>query len=278
MKNRVRQIFQKEKGIVIGALHFPPLPGYAGFPGIEVALRNAIADLRAFEKGGVDGVILENNYDVPHREKVDPTTTIVMAVLGEKLRAKTKLPLGVSVLWNDFQTALSLAKILNLQFIRVPVFVDTVRTKYCTIKGNPKEVVKVRKKLSAEHIALLTDIHVKHSVLLSKKSITSSAQYAIKNKSDMIIITGKWTGDSPKDDELLMVRNIIGEFPILLGSGISKDNVNDLLQYANGVIVSTSLKEGKSRKDEINIKGWDQRIDAKKVKEFVENVRYTNNL
>ena len=44
-----------------------------------------------------------------------------MTFIGEKLRKATKLPLGISVLWNDYDAALSIAKILNLQFIRIPL-------------------------------------------------------------------------------------------------------------------------------------------------------------
>ncbi len=67
---KLDKIFKKTNNIVIGAIHFPPLLGYPDFPGLDVCLKNAIDDLRAFEKGGVDGVIIENNYDIPHKEKV----------------------------------------------------------------------------------------------------------------------------------------------------------------------------------------------------------------
>ena len=55
------KIFKKRKNIIIGAIHFPPLLGYKDFPGLDVALKNAFADLRALETGGADGVIFENN-------------------------------------------------------------------------------------------------------------------------------------------------------------------------------------------------------------------------
>ena len=66
----LKTIFNKDKNIVIGAVHFPPLSGYADFPGLEVALQNALVDIRAFEAGGADAIIIENNYDIPHTEFV----------------------------------------------------------------------------------------------------------------------------------------------------------------------------------------------------------------
>ncbi|MFH0890469.1 MAG: BtpA/SgcQ family protein [Candidatus Liptonbacteria bacterium] len=268
-KNRLNNIFGKKGGVIIGAIHFPPLLGYPDFPGFEMALKNAINDLRALEKGGVDGIIFENNYDIPHSPKVSQETVACMLYLGSKLREMTKLPMGVDVLWNDYRVALSIAKILNLQFIRIPVFVDKVKTDCGIIRGNPKDVVGFRKNIGADNVAIFTDIHVKHSKLLSRHNIISSAKLAIKNHSDGLILTGNWTGQAPDMEELKTVRRAVGDFPILIGSGTDAKNVRALFEYANGAIVSTSLKEGTTRKGEVNVKGYGQRISHKKTESLV---------
>ncbi len=265
-------IFKKGKNIVIGAVHFPPLLGYKEFPGFDVALKNAIADLRAFESGGVDGVIFENNYDIPHKTTVDAPIISSMTFLGQELRKATRLPLGISVLWNDYKTALSIAKILNLQFIRVPVFIDKVRTDYGIVNGDPKKVIDFRKSIGAEKVALFTDIHVKHATLLSRYDLITSAKMAIKNKSDALIITGKWTGNAPNILEAEMLRKKIGSFPVLIGSGIDENNIKELFKFTNGAIVSTSLKKGAEKSGEINIKSCRQRVDINKVKRLVRRL------
>jgi len=61
--------------------------------------------------------------------------------------------------------------------------------------------------------------------------------------------------------------------PLLIGSGANKDNVKNLLQYANGIIVSTSLKKGRVKPKEVNVKTWQQRIEIKKVKEFLAKIK-----
>ena len=233
------KIFKKNKNIVIGAIHLPPLLGYKDFHGLDVALKNALADLRAFEDGGVDAIIFENNYDIPHKIFVDTPIISSMTFLGEKLRKATRLPLGISVLWNDYRVALSIAKTLNLQFIRVPVFVDKVKTDYGIVEGEPKKVIDFRKSIRGGGIALFTDIHVKHAKLLSKHNLITSAKLAIKNKSDAIIITGKWTGNAPAINEVKILREKVGAFPILIGSGADDHNAKSLFQFANGAIVST---------------------------------------
>lgn len=273
-----KKIFKKEKNIIIGAIHFPPLLGFKNFPGLDIALKNAEHDLLAFKNGGVDAVIIENNYDIPHTEFVGPEITACMTLLAEKIKKMTTLPVGISVLWNDYRTALSIAKIVNLQFIRIPVFVDTVKTQYGIIKGNPEEVIEFRKKISTEHVCLFTDIHVKHSKIISEFSIETSAKLAIKNGADAVIVTGKWTGDAPDMGKLQAVRNEIGDFPILCGSGINASNIKTMFRIADGAIVSTSLKEGGEKSEEINVKGYEQRISQEKARELVKKISDNNSL
>jgi len=178
----------------------------------------------------------------------------------------------VSVLWNDYESALSIAKILDLQFIRVPVFVDKVKTNYGIIQGKSKKIIEFRKSIGAEKVAIFTDIHVKHAKLLLKHDLITSAKLAIKNKSDAIIITGKWTGDAPILDEVKTLRKNLKTFPILIGSGTDENNAKTLFQFANGAIVSTSLKNGNAKSKEVNIKLYTQRIDKNKVKKLIDSL------
>lgn len=268
----IKKIFNKEKNIIIGAIHFAPLFGYSEFPGLEKILENALVDLRALEQGGVDAVIIENNYDIPHKVCVEKETVDQMIYLGKEIKNATKLPLGVSVLWNDYKSALVIAKNIGAQFIRVPVFVDNVKTSYGEIFGNPNDVLEFRKNIEAEDVALFVDIHVKHAELLDKKTIEASAKEAIDCKADALIITGKWTGNAPDIDELKKVRNVAESFPIIIGSGANEENIKELLSFANGAIVSTSLKEGEHKEGETNVKTWEQRIDKEKVSQLIKKL------
>ncbi|MDO8657027.1 MAG: BtpA/SgcQ family protein, partial [Nanoarchaeota archaeon] len=158
--NSLYKIFKTEKPI-IGAIHLSPLLGYGGFDGANKVLRRARSDTEAFERGGISGIIIENNYDLPHKITVGPETVAIMTYIIREIAKKTSLPIGVSVLWNDYKAALAIAKVISGKFIRVPVFVDTVRTDFGDITGNAKEVLAYRKKIGAEDIAIFADIQVK---------------------------------------------------------------------------------------------------------------------
>ncbi len=250
----IKKIFKKDSGIIIGALHFPPLLGFKDFAGYKHALKHAIADLKAFEAGGVDGVFIENNYGLS-KEKIDSPVVVAMGYLINELRQHTKLPLGASVLWNDYETAFALAHTYGLTFIRIPVFIDTVEP-YCgIITGNPKHVKKTQALLGANEVAIFADILVKHSKHITTHSLESAAKKAIRAGADAVIVTGDWTGQSPTLEVVTRLRSHIGNFPILVGSGIDTSNVKELFTAANGAIVSTSLKAGVIKAGERNVKG-----------------------
>lgn len=270
---KFHKIFKARKNIIIGAIHLPPLLGYKNFPGFKIAIKNALADLKALEDGGADSIIFENNYDLPHKILVDDAVISAMKIIGKKIKQATALPIGISVLWNDYRAAISIAKELNLQFVRIPVFVDDVKTDFGVIKGEAKKIIEFRKSIGAENIALFTDIHVKHAQLLSKNDLLASARQAIANRSDAIIITGRQTGNAPSQKKIENLRHHIEKFPIIIGSGLDKNNASRLLESADGAIVSTSLKQGTAKTGERNIKPYRARIAPRKVKELVKSVR-----
>ncbi len=261
--------FGKKNNIIIGVIHLPAMMGYPEFTGYDIALANALKDLKAFEQGGADAVIVENNYDIPHVIDVSGAAAISMCHLAQQIRAATKLPLGISVLWNDYKTAFAMAVTAGYQFIRIPVFVDKVKTDYGIMEGNPQEVLAFRKMVGANNVKILVDIHVKHAEILMGCDQVTSGQRAMAQGADGVIVTGKWTGDPPDQEAVKILREGLGDAPIFVGSGVSAQNVAGLFQYANGAIVSTSLKEDAAPTHDRNVKGYDVRVSERKVRDLV---------
>ena len=112
--SRFREYFPRAKTI-IGMIHLPPLPGYSDSPGIEYAIRHAAGDLHALEAAGVDGALIENEYDQPHRVEAAPETTAAMtritrAVVQESDAARV----GCEILLNDPKASLAVARMCIL--------------------------------------------------------------------------------------------------------------------------------------------------------------------
>lgn len=259
---------------VIGALHFSPMIGYDGYKDYNKILYKAKGDLEAFEKGGVDAVILENNYNFPHQATREKNEAVkMMTSLVRDLMRSSGLPFGISVLFNDYASALRIAKETGGRFVRVPVFVDSVNTIFGRIYAEPEKVIETRRTLCADDIKIYADIQVKHAEMFDiSKTIEQSALEAAVNGADGLIITGKVTGDAPKIYDLKKSKELTTSLPIIIGSGADKNNIKELFKYSDAVIVSTSLKEGNPLEGERNIKPFEYRVDPARVREFMEQV------
>ncbi len=253
-------------------VHCAPLLGYADCPGMDIVEKNFMYDLKALVYGEVDAIMIENNYDIPHYEKARPSTVPHLTDLCIKARAYTKKPLGLCVLWNDYETALSIAKIANFQFVRIPVFVDKVETEYGIFDGKAKNSLDFRKEIDAEHIMIYADVQVKHAIHLKKRSLSNAVRAAVLYDPDGIIITGKWTGDPPTSQDVVNAKNNLRGIPLILGSGVTPENIHEY--DADGMIVGTYFKNDKIQKnDRHNIYPWQARIQQKKVNNFMNVVK-----
>ncbi len=260
---------------IIGALHFSPMIGYTGYSNYETILSKAKKDLKSFETGGLYTVLLENNYNFPHQATRETDEAVeMMTALVKDLMKDSDSQFGISVLFNDYTSALRIAKETGGKFIRVPVFVDSVNTIFGTIYARPDEVIKTRQNLDAGDVKIYADIHVKHAEMLNPaKTIEESALEAVAKGADGIIITGRITGDPPKLNDLKRSRKIASTVPILIGSGADRNNIEQLFMFSDGAIVSSSLKEGNPVEGERNVKPFDYHIDRAKVRDFIEMVK-----
>ena len=249
------QLFRNKQPI-IGMIHLPPLPGYPLHPGMDRVIRKALTDLKTLEKAGFDGVLVENDNDQPHRVGVSRVIIQSFREVMKQILKDAKVPVGMEIIY-DMQETIKVAHAVGAQFVRLDVFVDNVKTQWGRIFAQAEELVSLKKNLGAAKLVLLTDIQVKHAQMLDEKTLEQSGREAIKHGSDALIITGDWTGHAPSVSDCLKVKKIGSETPILIGSGLSVDNVKNLLPYVQGAIVGTSIKTGAS-------------IDKKKATELIK--------
>jgi uncharacterized protein len=258
------KIFPQRKTI-IGMIALPPLMGYPEFPGIDPMIERALGDLYTLENGGVSGVCVENDYDRPHQLIVGPEIVATFTRVTEEVVKHANVPVGLEVLLNDWRASLAIAKVTGASFVRLDFFVDRVRIKAGVIEPEPDAILAYRKLLNAENVALFTDIQVKYSELMEQgKSLSMSAQQAISHGADAVIVTGTVSGDSPHLEDLREVREAAGEFPVLVGSGTTPQNVGELLRYADGAIIGTAFK---------NSMQSHERVVAERVKQLIDALR-----
>lgn len=246
-----RKLFPNPK-CIIGMIALPPLLGYPEFTSLDAVIERALADLDTLQRGGVDGVCVENDYDRPHQMTVGPEIVASFTRIAYEVARKAEVPVGLEVLLNDWGASLAIAKVVGAGFVRLDFFVDRVRIQAGVVDPEPEAVIAFRKGIAAENVALLTDIQVKHSELLETgKRLSTSARQAITHGSDALIVSGTVTGDRPATEDLREVREAAPDFPVLVGSGMTPENVNELFRYADGAIVGTALKNSMAPQERV---------------------------
>ena len=233
---------------VIGMVHLPALPGAPNCErGIEAIRNRAVADAEALEAGGVDGLIVENYGDVPfYPDSVPAHTVASMTRVAADVADATELPIGINVLRNDGEAALSVAAAVDAAFVRINVHTGARVTDQGIVEGTAHETLRLRDRLDAD-VAVFADIDVKHSAALSDgQSIESSLKDTVeRGLADAVIVSGPGTGAAIEGGSLaaaLEARAERSEVPILIGSGVDAGSVGRLLGRADGVIVGTALK------------------------------------
>jgi len=238
------EVFGKPK-VIIGMIHLPPLPGYASSGGIEHAISHAMADLRALEEGGVDAVLVENEYDRPHRIEAEPETIAAMTrITRAVVQESESVTVGCEILLNDPRASLAVARMAGARFVRTDYFVDRMtRPDYGEFKIDPEGLIEYRSAIDADDVLIFADVQVKYATMVEPRPLSDSATLARRKGADAIVVTGDVSGDAPTVSQL---REAAGDLPVLIGSGLTLDNAATLLAECDGAIVGTSLMKDRA--------------------------------
>ena len=263
---KFKSIFKVEKP-VIGMIHLKALPGTPKYKFdsshiIDEALREA----KIYNDAGIDAIMIENMHDVPYlKGKVGHEISSLMALVAYLIKQQTQLPIGIQILAGANKEALAAANSSGADFIRAEGFVYAHVADEGLIEAQAGELLRYRKQIDAEHIAIFTDIKKKHSshALTNDVSLLDTAKAAQFFLSDGVIITGSHTGVSTSTNDLKILKESLN-FPVLVGSGITLENVNNYLPICDAMIVGSHFKA----------KGyWENALSYERVSRFMEMVK-----
>lgn len=262
--NAVHRLFPRRKA-VIGVIHSLPLPGsphYDGDP-IERIYTYAEAEALRYRDGGVDGLIVENHGDIPFAkpDELGPETAATMAVMSHRVAQASGLPIGINVLANGVVQALAVAKASGASFVRVNQWANAYVANEGFMEGKAGEASRYRAWLRGGDIAIFSDVHVKHGAhaITADRTLEELTRDSEFFDADAVIVTGQRTGDSARLDELETVRNAT-KLPVLVGSGVTAENIEAIFGYADAVIVASSLKHDG---------GWWNEVDPSRLAHFM---------
>jgi len=111
------------------------------------------------------------------------------------------------------------------------------------IEGPAARVARYRFWLRAEGLKVFADVHAKHGAhaIVADRGIPELTRDVEFFDADVVIATGQRTGDSATRDEIEAIKGAT-DLPVVVGSGVTLDNVGWIVSICDGVIVASSLK------------------------------------
>lgn len=259
----LEEVFKARKPI-IGVVHLKPLPGSPLYNGsLEEVVDAAVRDAEALAEGGVDGVLVENYGDRPFRAgRVGIEAVAAMSVVVREVAKSINMPVGVNVLRSDGVSAMAVASVSGARFIRVNVYVGAAATDQGLIQGCADEVARLRARLRVD-VKVMADVAVKHARQLAYASPLEEALDAVeRGLADAVVVTGPRTGVPPSLETVAEVKQALPSTPVLIGSGLTPLNAEQLLTAGDGGIVGSYFRRG----------SLEEPVDPVKVRELVRVV------
>jgi len=262
---KFNSIFKVTKPI-IGMIHIKALPGTPHYKhSINYILDQALIEVEIYKSAGIDSLIIENMHDIPYlKNDVGHEISTMMSIIGYEIKKAFKKTCGIQILAAANKAALAVAKSANLDYIRAEGFVFGHLADEGYIDANAGELLRYRKAIDAENIAIFTDIKKKHSshAITADISIADTAKAAAFFLSDGLIVTGTGTGIAADKEEVKATKKACN-LPVIVGSGITIHNVAQYLPLCDGLIVGSEFKHSGY---------WANDLDRDRILRFMERV------
>jgi membrane complex biogenesis BtpA family protein len=226
--------------IHVGALPGTPRAGSS----VAAIAEAAAAEARQYEAAGFQGLMIENMHDRPYLKGTAPPEIVAgMAVVAREVRRASALPLGVQVLAGANREALAVALASGAAFVRAEGFVFAHVADEGLIESSAGTLLRYRRAIGADDVKVFVDVKKKHAAhaVTADVDIVETAHAAAFFLADAVIVTGTATGRAADPAEVRAVREAV-QLPVLVGSGISADNI-EAFADADAYIVGSWLKK-----------------------------------
>jgi uncharacterized protein len=252
---------------IIGMVHLPALPGtplYDVAGGMDAIRDWAKRDLETLQAGGIHAVMFCNENDRPYRLDSDFASVAALTDTVASLRSELSVPFGVNVLWDPIAT-IAVAAATGAAFCR-EIFAGAFAGDMGIWERTAGDAWRYRRQIGAEHVRLLFNINAEFAAPIAPRPIGDVARSIVFSSSpDAVCVSGGITSQSVESSTLADVHSAIAEtgVPILVNTGFKVTNARDLLRFADGAVVGSSLKV-----DGIT---WN-RVDGARVRALMDEV------
>jgi membrane complex biogenesis BtpA family protein len=234
--------------MLVGVIHLPALLGSPRSTlTAEQCVAHAAADARVLAEAGYDAIIVENFGDTPFfATRVPPVTVAAMTACAIAVRAAAPgVPLGINVLRNDAEAALSIAVCTQASFVRINVHTGARVTDQGIVQGEAATTLRLRRALLGDSVAIWADVDVKHSAPLgaARPLVQEVEDLTKRGMADVVLVTGEGTSKGVDLEKLAAVKRA-SDKPVLVASGATLATLPSLASSCDGVVVGSALRAG----------------------------------
>jgi len=215
----LQEVFGVDKPI-IGMLH---LSGY----GREKILENAKRETEIMYRSGVHAILVENYFG--DRVDVENALQYLHTACPDKVY-------GVNMLGFP-EMAFELARKYGAMFVQMDSVCGHLEPTY------EKPFLKKLEAMRGDgDIFLLGGVRFKYQPVRSGRSLEEDLKLGME-RCDAIVVTGEGTGISTELEKIKTFRSVLGDFPLIVGAGMTAETAQEQLAFADGAIVGSYFKE-----------------------------------
>ncbi len=248
MKTVFKDRYGQDK-LLIGMVHTLPLPGsplYDRVGGVRKVTKQALLEARILRDAGFHTIMYCNESDMPYEQRMRPETIAAMTDVIAECQAEVNVPHGVNMLIDPF-SSIAIAHATGGQFIRcflTGCYVGDLGQYVPDAAG----VLRMRADIGAEKIAIISNVTAGFSINLDHRSVATAAKGAVfLGLADAVCVSGSAAGVEADLEMVRSVADAVPETPVVVGTGVSKENIASLASVADAFIIGTSIKvDGKT--------------------------------
>ncbi|NCD06711.1 MAG: BtpA/SgcQ family protein [Spirochaetia bacterium] len=266
-----QKLFKVRKPI-IAMLHLDPLPGdprYKFNSNMKTVVKHAKEDLRALQNGGVDGVLISNEFSLPYERRMSYVTpSAISRVVGE-LKESLKIPFGIDCI-SDALATIETAAAVEADFVR-GTFSGVYVGDGGLYNNDFSKLLRRKAALHLDNLKMLYFINPESDKNLDIRSVEEIATSTIfKSHPDGLCISAKAAGKDVSDELIKSVKLANPNAFIICNTGCNLDTIEKKLQVSDAAIVGTYFKiDGNFESQDLeNI-----RVDENRVKAFMDKVK-----
>ncbi len=257
--------FGGKRKMVIAMAHIGALPGaplYDADGGVAKLIDAVARDVEQLQAGGVDAIMFGNENDRPYVFAAPPEAIAAMAALITAVKPQLGVPFGVDYLW-DPMASVAIGAATGASFVR-EIFTGVFASDMGLWQPDCAAASRLRQRLGRSDMKLLFNINAEFAHPLDARPIALRARSAaFSSLADAILVSGPITGQPAEQSDLRAVSASIEGVPVFANTGVTVDNVAEVLALADGVIIGTHFK--------VDGNTWNP-VDGTRVQRFMDRV------